>query len=340
MAEMAWSGFEVTFPLDQDVLIRVDYVMTPERGFEDDNLHAFQYVLQTGAGWKGTIGRANIVVHFPYFVSDQNVLSGTTPGYQTLYDEIYWSFQDLEPTPADNIFVAFIRPSTWQKMFELQKNVKADVHDVPSWNELAEFYRQLSCCNYKSLRYPDLMSKAEKAWQQNLAANPEDPRANSGYANFLYETVFWNTVNGDTEAANNLQTILHYIRLALEKDPRDEMALEVLQKLRNVIPDLPFTAPPTFTPTTGPSETPTPGNTITPRPTNTYMPALPPPKGIPTYIPTATDTPYVILYPTPIPPPDEQPAILKTPWPLVLLGFLIVGGGVAGGWWARGRRRH
>ena len=36
---------------------------------------AFDYVLETGAGWNGTIGSADIIVDLPYDASDLNVLS-------------------------------------------------------------------------------------------------------------------------------------------------------------------------------------------------------------------------------------------------------------------------
>jgi hypothetical protein len=60
--DMPWRVFEVSFPPSRDVSIEVNYSV---HGFGYYPYQAFRYVLQTGAGWKDTIGSADIIVKLP-----------------------------------------------------------------------------------------------------------------------------------------------------------------------------------------------------------------------------------------------------------------------------------
>ena len=73
-SEIPWAVFDLTFPPGQDVLIEVVYNVD---GYGYYPYQAFKYILETGAGWNGTIGSAEIIVRLPYEVSEQNLdLSG------------------------------------------------------------------------------------------------------------------------------------------------------------------------------------------------------------------------------------------------------------------------
>ena len=84
---------------------------------------AFGYVLETGAGWYGTIGRAELVVRFPYNVSPQNVLLGesitgfstTTPGVELGGREARWIYVDFEPIREQNMEISLVKPAAWNK---------------------------------------------------------------------------------------------------------------------------------------------------------------------------------------------------------------------------------
>jgi len=71
-----WAYFIVTFLPKQDVTITVSYTV---KGYLDNGISqvAFYYVLTTRAGWKDTIGTADITVRFPYPINDMNFLGGT-----------------------------------------------------------------------------------------------------------------------------------------------------------------------------------------------------------------------------------------------------------------------
>src|SRR5207249_10117868 len=66
-----WAAFDVTFPTGQDLHLGMTYTITPTGYLPEAR---FAYVLETGAGWRDTIGSADIVVRLPYAASDENVI--------------------------------------------------------------------------------------------------------------------------------------------------------------------------------------------------------------------------------------------------------------------------
>jgi hypothetical protein len=77
-----WATFDVVFPPGQDVQLKVFYTAD---GACADGFIAFGYVLETGAGWKDTIGQADLIVRLPYDASAMNIVpftgfSRTSPG--------------------------------------------------------------------------------------------------------------------------------------------------------------------------------------------------------------------------------------------------------------------
>ena len=67
-----WAHFPVTFPPGQDVSIVVEYTVVGYR--TGSSITEYFYVLQTGAGWKDTIGKAQIIVRLPYDITPMNFL--------------------------------------------------------------------------------------------------------------------------------------------------------------------------------------------------------------------------------------------------------------------------
>ncbi len=105
--ESLWASFPITFPAGKDVTVRVTYTLYPSgRGIFGD----FEYILQTGASWKDTIGRAVVKVILPYPVTKENVtlsdksiegypIAPQPSGYVIEDNIIRWEFSDLEPGP-------------------------------------------------------------------------------------------------------------------------------------------------------------------------------------------------------------------------------------------------
>ena len=60
--DVPWAEFNITFPVGQDVPIQVVYNL---KGSGYMPYTAFYYILETGAGWKDTIGSADIILRLP-----------------------------------------------------------------------------------------------------------------------------------------------------------------------------------------------------------------------------------------------------------------------------------
>ena len=50
-----WESFPVSFPVGNDVVIEVTYTTEPYHGA--DASYSYAYILETGVGWKDTIGQ-------------------------------------------------------------------------------------------------------------------------------------------------------------------------------------------------------------------------------------------------------------------------------------------
>lgn len=144
-----WVEFEVVFPPGEIVEIEVDYTLY---GTGEYPFVSYAYLLETGAGWNGTIGSAEIIVRFPYklnagiFSDGSPGWGGTTPGVylNTEENELFWYFEDFEPTSENNISFVTVWPSVWQKIIDEQKNVSDFPNDGEAWGRLAKLYKETS----------------------------------------------------------------------------------------------------------------------------------------------------------------------------------------------------
>jgi len=342
-AQFKWAGFNVTFPVDQDVVIRVQYIMENP----GDNII---YFLETGAGWKGPIGHADIVFHLPYIASPENVIPDTTPGYQFLYNEIYWSLDNFKPSRADNINIDFASVKTWQEIQSMELKIKQDPQDIESYINLANDYEGLSWL--KNTTVPVLIDtldrlKADETMQAAIAANPYNAEVEAVYASLLFERTWDRIEFGHDEEA--LQAVLTHLNRALALDSSDQAANSLLHDLRQIGP-LTFTPPATIPPTLTPVPSITPMPSITPIPSITPVPSttITPSASLP---PTYTLAPTITLYPTetltPSPTPSPTTVIYvsfgsknKSEGWLALVGLvLLLGAGFVSGWFIRGRKK-
>jgi len=276
--QMTWAGFNVTFPVDQDVVIRVQYEMEPQWG---DFMQNIEYILETGKGWAGPIKRGYVVVKFPYSATTENVLSDTTPGYQFLYNEIFWSFENLEPTSKDNIQVSIVSPDTWLKILSLRRDLKESPEMPDKWMSLIDVYKSISVWHGYNIRSGDYIQKAGFAYEQAISSNPNNAELYSNYAQFkLLEASPYLFVKLTNDQA---RPIIELLNKALALDPNDEIANQTLNDLMSVALALTFTPPPTIPPTATSQFTVTPS--ITPPPAITSLPTL-------TSLPT--DEPFVV----------------------------------------------
>ncbi len=132
-----WGHFNVYFPSQQSVIIKVSYhVSGYERGGGGTD---FNYLIGTGAGWKDTIGSATIVARFPYPVSELNI-EGCWPDNCNISGwEVSWFFEDFEPEGL--VGLKTVNPSIWDQVIIEQKRLETDNQDGEAWGRLAKAYK-------------------------------------------------------------------------------------------------------------------------------------------------------------------------------------------------------
>lgn len=103
-----WYTFVVPFAAGQTRTVRNSY--HGRLTWTSNGGRLFEYILHTGAAWRGPIGQADIIVRWQ---RDRDVAPGTIlvspPGYLQGKHELRWHFADLEPAVENDIRM-FFRP--------------------------------------------------------------------------------------------------------------------------------------------------------------------------------------------------------------------------------------
>jgi hypothetical protein len=261
--EMHWIGFNVTFPTDTDVVVTVSYIMGTTGSA--DLMQNIDYMLETGAGWYGPIERAIIVAKFPYAVGKENILENTTPGYQMSYNEIFWSFQNLEPTNKDNIRISIVTPDTWESILSLRQKIKENPSQPEVWLELIHTYDYIGRFKVASFRDVYYSNLPSVTYEQAIASNPNSAELYAQYA--MYQLDKKSPFQYIELTRSEAEPIAELICKALSLDSENETAKAALSTLQMVYPDLTFTPPPTLLPTATPAVSSTPS--MTPQPSVT-----------------------------------------------------------------------
>ncbi|MCL4274632.1 MAG: hypothetical protein KJZ77_12240 [Anaerolineales bacterium] len=243
--EIPWAVFDVTFPPDQDVILEVVYNVN---GFGYYPYEAFKYILETGAGWNGTIGSAEIIVRLPYEVSEQNLdLAGqaghgesTSGGFRS-GNEIRWIFKDLEPTYLDNIQIVVVTPPLWEKLLSEKANVEKNPNDGEAWGRLAKAYKDVIMMPKGYLREDpagvELYELSKAAYERCLELLPNDPLWHYGYADLLwahYQYGIYFSGKSDTEGI--LAKTLTALQTTLTLDPNNQLAKDMLLNISYQVP--------------------------------------------------------------------------------------------------------
>jgi tetratricopeptide (TPR) repeat protein len=287
-----WATFEVTFPPERDVLIDVQFTVKAE-GYRP--YASFTYILETGAGWKGPIGSADILVRLPYEAGPQPVILGefatgwssTTAGGQFVGREIRWHFENLEPAREDNFQVSLVAPYAWQAVLDARQAVAAQPGDGNAWGALAQSYKEVALDHRGGVRQDsggqELYDLSIQAYEQALALAPQTSKWHSGYAELLFGKFYWENYDWVDHAATDyslMVRIAQELRTALALDPSNEEAQQLLEEISMDVPEavsrsdsrytfLILTATPISSPTPLPSETPIPLPSATPNPSST-----------------------------------------------------------------------
>ncbi len=318
-----WAHFNVTFPPDEEVEIKVTYTSLSRMASWTNPLEAITYVLETGAGWYGPIGKGRVILRLPYVASPQNVsLSGRPAEVDFTGTDVQWDFTDLEPELKDNFWVEVVSPYEWSVIEAARAKLVDSPNNLSAHLRLAETI--FSICIYdraETVEYlPELFPEGLNAMANAVRLNPDDVDLHVQYARYLIADL-----NPETH-----ELLLTEMETIQELDPDSE-------DLDGLFNSNPLNAyqqanPPTNTPTKTPTNTPEPTTTPTNPPGGTYTPtpsktSRPTKKPIPVpnkADPTDTPKPIDTLVSTSIPEPAEVSPRLPFFTFAIGLGVLIV----------------
>ena len=243
--DVPWAEFSVTFPTGQDVPIQVAYNL---KGSGYMPFTAFYYILETGAGWKDTIGSADIILRLPYPASQQNVITNlqigwaeTTPGGVIQGNEVRWHFDNFEPGPygpVQNMEFALVAPEIWRNVLKARAAAEKNPADSEAWGQLAKSYKGIFLMSKSYRTDPggeEIYALSVAAYEKCLALNPKDAQWHAGFADLLANRAYWDSWFRDPSA--DAYRALAEIQTALQLAPNDAKVLEIADVIHGTFPD-------------------------------------------------------------------------------------------------------
>ena len=156
--KLPWASFPVTFPAGKETMIHVSYVL-PLHRLPKSNALALYYIFQTGAGWAGPIGQAELILNLPYPASSETLagmpvdslnppyfvyfgdeVADIPPGAVLEGNQVRWVWKDFEPYPEDDFSILLIRPESWDELQAIRAAVKTSPNDGQAWLKLCTTY--------------------------------------------------------------------------------------------------------------------------------------------------------------------------------------------------------
>jgi hypothetical protein len=239
MDEVPWAEFDITFPAGQDVSILVEYDL---QGSGYYPFTAFYYILETGAGWKDTIGSADVTLRLPYEASPQNVVMNmqigwaeTTPGGVFQGNEVRWHFDEFEPgmdQPVRNMEFALVAPPAWETVMAARANVEKYPDDGEVRGMLGKAYKEVFLMG-KGYREDaggqEIYQLSVEAYETCLSLKPNDAQWHAGFADLLANRATWDFwIIGTTP---EMYRALEEIHTALELAPNDPVVRAIAQNI-------------------------------------------------------------------------------------------------------------
>ncbi len=243
-SEVPWAEFNISFPPGQDIPIQVAYNLN---GSGYMPFTAFYYILESGAGWKDTIGSADIILRLPYPASQQNVIMNmqigwgeTTPGGVIQGNEVRWHFENFEPEPyaqVQNMEFVLVAPSAWQNILKAREVANQNPGDSEAWGQLAKLYKGIFLMGrgYRSDPGGDeLYALSIEAYEKCLSINPKDAEWHAGFADLLANRTIY---TGAYEQSPDTYRALDEIHTALALAPNNTKVQEIAQNISYMFPD-------------------------------------------------------------------------------------------------------
>ena len=336
-----WAVFNVLFPVGKDISIEVNYKQPPKY---DAPSTEYDYVLITGAGWYGPIGKGDIIFRLPYAISEgenywvvnwavtsENERDWLSSGI-IVENEARWHFENLEPENNWGVYV--VRPKDWERVLAARQALINNQYDAKLWKELGDAYSN-AAIELGGKTY-DSSFAAITAYEQSVTLKPDWADAHACLAFEYYKAFrdqeFYTSFSKNAPDKYLQQGALQELSVALALDANNEIALGLKQEIIGLGSDWEALPPPT------PYATPTMDANATPLPTETPL------------VVTVIQTKLVYApTTTPMPKPMETSTLISTAVPTetqedansstIIFGVLLVFGLGAGSGWILSKRQ-
>lgn len=224
-----WAAFDVAFPPGQDVRLVVTYETGLTGYGPGEGLASACYILETGAGWHGPIGQAEVILRLPYEAGPGNVLAEpySIAGVGFEGDEARWHWQGLEPGHEDNFRASLVWPEVWQQVLAARAALEARPADAQAAIDLAEAYRRAGSDGKGFVANPLLADLAESTVEEALANAPQAADLHAELAALLA----WRLPYRATLDDPSLPRIRAELESALALEPQNARALQARQEL-------------------------------------------------------------------------------------------------------------
>jgi hypothetical protein len=100
-----WYLWDSEFQKGESKTIEVQYSLPFGMNYKSDE-RFFTYLLSTGANWKGTIGKAEIIINLKDIEMD-SIISQKPNNCVISNKQLTWTLLDFEPSTNDNIYVRY-----------------------------------------------------------------------------------------------------------------------------------------------------------------------------------------------------------------------------------------
>ncbi len=197
---LPWASFPVSFSAGGETMIQVSYLLPLQSSVKGSEL-ALYYIFQTGAGWAGPIGRAELILNLPYPASAETLARMSSSNLSLPYfmsnpqsvipfdgvmerNQASWTWTDFEPLPKDDFSIWLVDPGIWQDLENARAAVQASPEDGHAWLSLASVYRTLAtrAYNYPSIFGESFLSLGLEAYRNAAELLPEHPAPHTGMA--------------------------------------------------------------------------------------------------------------------------------------------------------------
>jgi len=198
------------------------------------------YIFNTGAGWAGPIGQAELILNLPYPASAET-LAGIPSGGLRLPpfywpsmqadlpsgavlegNQARWTWKDFEPGAEDDFAIWLLQPDKWQELETARTAVQANPQDGQAWLDLASTYHNLSGSDFiyfpPSAFSPIYLPPGIEAYQKAADLLPDHLAAHAGIA-LLTLAPYLMDKNAPPEVIQSVQEELKIARELEAKNP-------------------------------------------------------------------------------------------------------------------------